>query len=133
MADEQQRTAHHRDQAKLCLDVAERVSIHRARLRPNGMPMWQPIATAPFDLDLALAVIDTDGPHALIFACRRALRGWIKAEDGEKIEVWPTHWRAWTQSRSSASRFDRIRMRSRFVCLLAFSTENRCPLFRKML
>src|SRR5262249_36522194 len=32
---------------------------------------WQPVATAPFDRDLELAVIDYDGPHALVFPCRR--------------------------------------------------------------
>ncbi len=57
--------------------------------------MWQPIKTAPFDLDLELAVIDGQEPHALVFPCRRILRGWIKTETKEKIEVMPTHWRPW--------------------------------------
>jgi hypothetical protein len=39
---------------------------------------WKPISTAPFDRDLELAVIDTDGPHALVFPCRRTLGGWLK-------------------------------------------------------
>jgi hypothetical protein len=29
--------------------------------------MWQPISTAPFDRDPELAVIDTDGPHSVVF------------------------------------------------------------------
>ena len=58
-------------------------------------PMWQPIATAPFDCDLELAVIDVDGPHALVFACRRILSGWMRAETRERLDVRPTHWRAW--------------------------------------
>jgi hypothetical protein len=33
--------------------------------------MWQPISTAPFDRDVVLAVIDTDGPHEVVFPCRR--------------------------------------------------------------
>ena len=55
--------------------------------------MWQPIRTAPFDCQIELAVIDRDGPHALVFPCRRALRGWLKAETAERISVRPTHWR----------------------------------------
>jgi hypothetical protein len=57
--------------------------------------MWQPIASAPFDCDLELAVIDGDGPHALVFACRRILGGWMKAKTRERLDVHPTHWRPW--------------------------------------
>ncbi len=35
---------------------------------------WQPIASAPFDRDIELAVIDYYGVHALAFPCRRILR-----------------------------------------------------------
>ncbi len=57
--------------------------------------MWERIETAPFDRDLALAVIEGSNIHQLIFACRRIIGGWIKAETGERIAVQPTHWRAW--------------------------------------
>ena len=57
--------------------------------------MWQPIETAPFDLELELAVIDTDGPHALVFPCRRISGGWMNALTERLIAVCPTHWRAW--------------------------------------
>jgi hypothetical protein len=57
--------------------------------------VWQPITTAPFDRDLELAVLDREGPHALVFACRRILSGWINAETKQRVEVWPTHWREW--------------------------------------
>lgn len=57
--------------------------------------MWQPIESAPFEAEIELAVIDREGSHALVFPCRRALRGWLKAETGEKIVVHPTHWRPW--------------------------------------
>ena len=56
---------------------------------------WLPISTAPFDRDLELAVIDGDGPHVLVFPCRRVLHGWIKAQTRQTIEVHPTHWREW--------------------------------------
>lgn len=56
---------------------------------------WQTIATAPFDRDLQLAVIDGSGIHALVFPCRRVLRGWINARTSEPVTVWPTHWREW--------------------------------------
>jgi len=57
--------------------------------------MWQFISTAPFDLDLELAVIDQDGPHTLVFPCRRIADGWINAETKRRIDVRPTHWREW--------------------------------------
>lgn len=57
--------------------------------------MWQDISTAPFDRDLELAVLDAEGPHALVFACRRIVGGWMKAETRERIDVHPTHWREW--------------------------------------
>ncbi|HYA06335.1 MAG TPA: hypothetical protein VEF90_10630 [Xanthobacteraceae bacterium] len=57
--------------------------------------MWRPISTAPFDRDLELAVIDSSGPHALVFPCRRLLGGWINAVSKIRIEVQPTHWREW--------------------------------------
>ena len=59
--------------------------------------MWQSIFTAPFDRDLEVAVFDHDGPHALVFPCRRALEGWIKVETEERIDVRPTHWRPWNK------------------------------------
>jgi hypothetical protein len=57
---------------------------------------WALIATAPFDRDLELAVLDKDGAHALEFACRRTVNGWVDARTMHPIEVRPTHWRAWT-------------------------------------
>jgi hypothetical protein len=57
--------------------------------------MWQPISSAPFDRDLELAVIDRDGPHALVFPCRRVLTGWIKSATKERVDISPTHWRIW--------------------------------------
>jgi hypothetical protein len=56
---------------------------------------WQPVATAPFDRDLEVAVIDYDGAHVLVFPVRRILGSWITAEAKQRIEVHPTHWREW--------------------------------------
>jgi hypothetical protein len=61
---------------------------------------WQPIATAPYDCDLELAVIDRAGTHALVFACRRIPAGWLKSKTNQWVDVHPTHWRAWTIDRS---------------------------------
>jgi hypothetical protein len=57
--------------------------------------MWHPIATAPFNCDLEIAVLDRDGPHALVFPCRRILTGWIASKTGQRLDVSPTHWNAW--------------------------------------
>jgi hypothetical protein len=56
---------------------------------------WQSVSIAPFDRDLELAVITEDGPHALVFPCRRILGGWIDAATKHRIDVRPTHWREW--------------------------------------
>ncbi len=45
---------------------------------------WQSIATAPFELELA--VINDDGTHALVFPCRRILGSWMNAETKERID-----------------------------------------------
>jgi hypothetical protein len=34
-------------------------------------------STAPFDRDLEIAVLATDGSYGLVFPCRRILRGWV--------------------------------------------------------
>jgi len=57
--------------------------------------MWQSASSAPFDRDLELAVIDKDGPHALVFRCRRIPDGWMNAETKDRLNVRPTHWRLW--------------------------------------
>jgi len=56
---------------------------------------WHPIATAPFNCDLELAVLEGADAHALVFRCRRARNGWINAATGVRIDVEPTHWREW--------------------------------------
>lgn len=65
--------------------------------------MWQHISTAPFDCDIEIAVIDIDGPHALVFPCRRILGGWMNAETKEWLEVHPTHWRRWREHASGGT------------------------------
>lgn len=58
--------------------------------------MWKSTATAPFDRNLQLAVIDTAGQvHALVFPCRRVLRGWVNSQTDLPVYVFPTHWREW--------------------------------------
>ena len=67
--------------------------------------MWELIASAPADRDLELAVMDRDGPHALVFPCRRALDGWVEAKTGKRVPVSPTHWRPWVDKLLSRSAF----------------------------
>ena len=69
--------------------------------------MWQQVSTAPFDRDIELAVIDDDGAHALVFACRRSLNGWMKVETKERLDVRPTHWREWQEA--NADRADSLK------------------------
>jgi hypothetical protein len=56
----------------------------------------QPIIRAPWDCDVELAVIGSDGAvHALEFPCRRTFGGWLNAETGKWVDVHPTDWRDW--------------------------------------
>jgi hypothetical protein len=65
---------------------------------------WKPIATAPFDRDLELAVIDSAGIHVLSFPCRRAADGWVNVETGKLLyNMRPTHWREWPSPSKSTS------------------------------
>jgi hypothetical protein len=57
----------------------------------------QPIATAPFDRDLELSVIEKGQVYSLVFACRRTESGWIKGGTKKPVLVDPTHWREWSQ------------------------------------
>jgi len=57
--------------------------------------MWHSVSTAPSECDLELAVIDEDGPHPLVFPCRRIPGGWMNSRTRERLDVRPTHWRHW--------------------------------------
>jgi len=64
----------------------------------NSRPKWEEIATAPYDRDLELAVIESDGECPLIFPCRRTADGWVNASTRERVVVDPSHWRLWSTS-----------------------------------
>lgn len=69
------------------------------RVGPSGRDsnhIWREITSAPFDRDLELAVIDEQGTHAVAFACRRIVGGWMNAENRQKLTLLePSHWREW--------------------------------------
>lgn len=67
------------------------------QLDKNRTPVWKDIASAPFDQDLQLAVIDRREEHSLVFPCRRILGGWVKSKTRQRIDVQPTHWREWSE------------------------------------
>jgi len=75
--------------------------MRHGKARVHIVPMWQPIASAPFDRDLELAVIDQNDVHALVFPCRRVDHAWIKAHGERLIEVHPTHWRTWAERKQA--------------------------------
>ncbi|ERF82313.1 MAG: hypothetical protein CFE30_17960 [Bradyrhizobium sp. PARBB1] len=72
---------------------------HDAPERPEARASetWEGVATAPFDRDLELAVIEGNAIHKLVFPCRRTLGGWVKSGTVERIVVQPTHWRSWAK------------------------------------
>jgi hypothetical protein len=57
---------------------------------------WLKIQTAPFERDLEVAVIDSDGTHCVVFPCRRILGGgWVNSLTERPVKIFPTHWREW--------------------------------------
>lgn len=59
------------------------------------MDHWEPIAIAPYDRNLEVAVIEAGEVHALVFACRRKPEGWVDVRKGLPLFIRPTHWRYW--------------------------------------
>jgi hypothetical protein len=53
---------------------------------------WREIATAPFDREIELAVIDGD-VGVLEGSCLRHGDGWLDAETLRSVTVTATHWR----------------------------------------
>ncbi|RWB65845.1 MAG: hypothetical protein EOQ52_15340 [Mesorhizobium sp.] len=69
--------------------------------------MWNPIASAPFGRSLELAVLDEEGLHALVFPCEKGREGWQHAVTGIRVDIRPTHWRAWQLERGREDRQNR--------------------------
>lgn len=63
--------------------------------------MWHPINSAPYGVELELAIIDDEGEHVYELPSRRAVNGWIDAKWQSAIYFKPTHWRQWKAKRKS--------------------------------
>ena len=68
------------------------------------MSSWKSIATAPFDQDVQLWVIDRFGARALAFRCRLTNQGWINSELKVVLAttIRPAYWRDWAAAGSAA-------------------------------
>jgi hypothetical protein len=81
---------------RFLLETDAEATEQRERKQKQGI--WVHIAAAPYDRDLRLAVLDTDGAaHALVFPCRRILGGWVKSQSKERLSINPTHWQEWSE------------------------------------
>jgi hypothetical protein len=60
---------------------------------------WLLISIAPFDADLEVCVMDRHGVHALVFPVHKSGTDWVDAKTKERIDILPTHWRKWAESR----------------------------------
>lgn len=56
---------------------------------------WKVIDSAPFGVDIQLAVIEGFEIVALVFPCRREQGIWVASATGLRVYVFPTHWRDW--------------------------------------
>jgi hypothetical protein len=63
------------------------------------MAEWLLIATAPFGTEIEVAVIDGCGIHVLVVPVRQTEAGWLNAESNARVDIRPTHWRAWRQAK----------------------------------
>jgi hypothetical protein len=59
---------------------------------------WLPVSIAPSGADLEVAVMDKGGIHALVFPVRKSGTDWVDASN-KRIDIVPTHWRKWPDSR----------------------------------
>ena len=57
--------------------------------------IWQPIASAPANVQLELSIYDKGEYHALAFPCQRDDVGWRDLRAGRSLVLEPTHWRFW--------------------------------------
>ena len=60
---------------------------------------WLPVSIAPTGIDLEVCVIDKQGIHALVFPCRKNGNDWVEASTKKHVEIQPTHWRKWSETR----------------------------------
>jgi hypothetical protein len=60
---------------------------------------WLPVSIAPSDADLEVCVMDKREIHALVFPCRKNGHEWVDASTKKRIDIQPTHWRKWNESR----------------------------------
>ena len=60
---------------------------------------WNPIASAPADVELELCVYDCEEYHTLAFPCRRNGVGWSDVRLNKMVPIRPTHWRLWARER----------------------------------
>jgi hypothetical protein len=67
---------------------------------PTMEDAWQPIASAPADVELELGMYDKGEYHALAFPCRREASGWRDVRANRSMWFEPTHWRLWDRGRA---------------------------------
>jgi hypothetical protein len=71
-----------------------------ARSSKARVSEWLPIATAPSNEDLEICVMDYDGiVEALGYPCHKIGAEWIDASNKERVDIQPTHWREWPETR----------------------------------
>jgi hypothetical protein len=55
---------------------------------------WNPIESAPLDVDVSLEVTDGQGsPYRLPYPCRLTAAGWITSSKGTPLAVTPVKWK----------------------------------------
>ena len=75
------------------------------------MAEWQPVASAPSDRAIQLALHDAQGTRELHFPCRRTDAGWINAATGSPVSFHATHWRDWSTARQASAAVTEARLR----------------------
>lgn len=80
------------------LSIAVRESCPVEAKASQDLVMWHCIGSAPYAVDLELAIIDAEGERIYDLPCRRSVTRWIDAKWQSPVDFRPTHWRQWSQS-----------------------------------
>jgi hypothetical protein len=70
------------------------------QMEDSDLLKWNPIISAPADVELELSIHDKSEYHALVFPCRRDGRGWHDVRANRPMPLEPTHWRIWNGKRA---------------------------------
>ena len=72
---------------------------------------WRTAATAPYNQELELRVVEAGAVQGLPYPCLQNNEGqWINVDLGTELSIQPLQWRPWRQNRSPQPHHERINL-----------------------